>query len=249
MDFFQRFMVVHKFAAHRRTARGRLVFHGLAGERGEKAGVNGHQALATRIHHARGLEHGEHIGRLFQNGVARREERAEQIHHIVGFLHLAIDVVRRNACHGEDRALFGLHNRLIGHLRARAQRLGEQIGVHFLRAFQALGKAAQNLAEDHARIAARAAQRALGRAIRHFVHAGERAVAQVFHGGIHGLAHIGSRIAIRHGEHVQRVDAFTVGVDVRSAGKEHLFQHQPVYRFHFVLRNCAFIRGYPRSKR
>ena len=81
--------------------------------------------------------------------------------------------VRREAGDGEDRALGGLHDGLIGGLDAGGQRGGKIAAVGLLHALERLGKAAEQQREDDAGVAARTAQQRGGRDVGGF---GERDV-------------------------------------------------------------------------
>ena len=62
-DFLQRLVVVHKIAGQRRAGRFGKALNRRAGEGGEEAGVDDHQAFAAGIYHAGLLQNGQHVRR------------------------------------------------------------------------------------------------------------------------------------------------------------------------------------------
>ena len=201
----------------------------LAVERRAPALEDGEQALSAGIDHARLLEGGEHVRRLGQNGLAAADDLVKQPRQVVRVLaDIARGILGDDADDRQDRALLGLHDGLVGGIRAGAQRLGKLLRVHGLAALDAAGKAAQDLREDDAGVAARALECAARRQIRHAGRAVHVLSGDFLDGGFHRQGHVGARIAVRHGEHVQRVDGFTVLFKQIGSRDDHLFEEQSV---------------------
>ena len=174
-----------------------------AAQRRVHAGINQHQAASARVHNARLLEDGQHILRLGENRLAAGEHRREQAFHIGGgALRPENGRLRDHARDGENRALLGLHHGLIRRFRAGLERLRNLRRVHVLQARHAAGEPAEQLAEDNARVAARAAQRALGERVGRFVQPGIVMPVHLAHGGLRREGHVGAGVSVRHGENV-----------------------------------------------
>ena len=98
-----------------------------------------------------------------------------------------------------------------------------------VRHLDAARKAAQNLGEDDAGVAARALERAAGG------HAQQLAGAVLVHcgnfldGGFHRQGHVSARVAIRHGENVQRIDRLAVLFKQIGSRNNHFLEEQSVY--------------------
>ena len=235
-DLLKAVVVVHELAGHggARALGGHVHLHRLAGEGGQHAAVDDGQAGAAGIDHARLLEHGQHVRRLFEDGFAAFEDGAEQLHDVRHLAAVALGVLGHDAGHGEDGALLGLHHGLVGGVRPGAQGADHQGAVDVLRAVQSAGKAAQDLAQNDAGVAARALERPAGHGGGHVADADGVFRLHLLDGGIDGLGHVRARIAIRYGEDVQRVHALPVLGEQRRAGLDHFLKQQPVY---FCLRH------------
>ena len=231
LDFADRVVVIFKGGG---PVSGQLQLFGgyfLAPQAGGIAHVDEQKSAPAGIHHAGLGQRGQHLLRLFEDGVAGGQNVGKQRVVILrGTLGLLDRLLGDNARHGEDGAFLGLHDRLIGRFRAALERLGELHGRDPFDALQRARKAAVELRGDHAAVAARAAQRALGK------RGGRLARAEVFllidllGGGGHGQAHIGARITVRHGKNVQGIHRFTVLFQQGRAGHHHIAQQHAVNR-------------------
>ena len=187
------------------------------------------QALSAGVDHARLLERREHVRRLFQNGLAAADHLVEHLGHGTRlFGHIALCVLSNHADDGEDGALLGLHDRLVRGVRAGAQAPGKRLRVDGVAALDAAGEAAQDLGEDDAGVAARALERAARSQAGQLGRAGDVLRRNLLHRGFHRQGHVGARVAVRHGEHVQRVDRLAVLFKQVRSCDNHLFQKQPV---------------------
>ena len=149
-----------------------------AAQRGDDAGEDHGEAEAAGVHDARlaqdrqqvgpapdrllaGVERAlEHLGdqRVLALGVVLLEPR------LVHVRELGRHAVRHLAHDGEDRALGRLAHGVVGAVGGARHRGADQHGVDQLAGprGQLLGRAADQLGEDHARVAARAEQRGAG---------------------------------------------------------------------------------------
>ena len=226
----QRLVIVHELAGQRLfgLAVHLRLLHRLAGERGVHAAIDDHQTHSAAVHHAGLLEHRQHVRRAAQNRVAGDQNGLEQRVHVLALGRNLLRLVGDDAGDGEDGALLGLHDGLVGGVRALAHHLRQQGHVDLVMAGQRPGEAAQDLAEDDAGIAARALQRAAGHRVRHVRNAGVALGIHLANRGGDGLSHVGAGISVRHGEYIQGVDALAVLRQQRRAGGEHLLEHHAV---------------------
>ena len=152
---------------------------GAAPERGEAPRHDHGQAVGTGIDHAGVPQHGELIGSPL-HGLRARLERVlehlgEQLVLLLGarlgaeplLVHVR-EVVRHAAGHRADRrehrALGRVAHRRVGGVGRARERRGHEHRIHqlALAARELLGRAAHDLGEDHAAVAARAQQRGAG---------------------------------------------------------------------------------------
>ena len=140
-------------------------------------------------------------------------------------------VLRGYARHGQDRALGGLHDRLVCGLHAFAQRKRQLAAARFLGLMQFFRHAAEQQRKDDARVAARPAQQRRGSRIHRLCERRLRQLFQLGHSRRHGHGHVGARIAVRHREHVQLVDLFLLF----GNGERALDHHRPEQRAVYFL--------------
>ena len=175
-----------------------------------------HDALTAGIHNAGLFQHGQQVGGVLQSLLAGGHHHIPQGRHILsaagsGFL-------GGNAGHGEDGALGGLHDGLVGTLNALLQSLDDVGGGSFLLAFQSLGETTEQQAGDNAGVAACAAQHGRSSGLGGLAHSAAVVQSlQLAHGSTHGHAHVGASIAIGNRENVQLVHTGTLIVDVVGA--------------------------------
>ena len=91
-------------------------------ERKFKAAVNGQQALAAGINDAGFLEHRQQIGRLGQRALAGLNDRVNKPIDVCTAGGELRSFLRNHAGDGQNRALFRLHDRLVGRFAAHRER-------------------------------------------------------------------------------------------------------------------------------
>ena len=126
------------------------------------------------VDHARLGEHRQLLGRVLERhagGVACAAHEPGEVRRPLGAL-------RRGASDGEDRALDGTDHRLARHAVGARERLGERRGDDDLVVPERLGDPAQELGEDHPRVAARAHERAVRDGLADLGHASPRPAAR-----------------------------------------------------------------------
>ena len=180
-------------------------------------------ALTASVNDAGLLQNGQQIGGVVQSLLAGSHHHVPQGGHILGTA--GGGFFGSHAGHGQDGALGGLHDGLIGALDALLQGFDDIVGGSFLLALQRLGEAAEQQAGDNAGVAAGTAQHGGGSGLGGLAHGA--AVIQSFqlaHGCAHGHAHVGAGVAVRNGEDVQLVHAGALIVDVVGAGNNGVAQ-------------------------
>ena len=130
--------------------------------------------------------------------------------------------------HGKDRALGGLHDRLVGRIHTALQCLGPEDAVAGLDALQRPADAPEQQAQDYAGVAPGAPEHGRSRTGSGLLQGGILQLSQIRHGGADGHGHIGARIAVRHGEDVQLVDRLLMRLDGRGGLDHQLAEIGPV---------------------
>ena len=136
-------------------------------------------------------------------------------------------VLRRNARYGQDGALSGLHNGLVGGVHALAQRKREGAAVGLVGLAQLFRHAAEQQRQDNTRVAARAAQQRGSGRIRRFGKGRLGELCHLSHCGTHRHGHIRAGIAVRYREYVQFVVCLFL---LFGNGECALDHHGPVQR-------------------
>ena len=230
LDLLHRIVIILKFEGRRAADVGGGILDLFAVKGCAPALEHGQQTLSAGIDHARLLERREHVRSLFQNGLTAADDLIQQLGQVARMLdHIAAGILRDHADDGQDGALLRLHNGLVRRLRAGLKPLRERFRVDGLRPVDAARKAAQNLGEDDAGVAARALERAAGGHAEQL--AGARLVQRrnLLDGGFHRQGHIGARVAVRHGENVQRVNRLAVLFKQIGSRNNHFLEEQSVY--------------------
>ena len=101
------------------------------------------------------------------------------------------------------------------------QRCGQHAGIDHLDLSEALGHAAQQLAEDHAGVAPRSHQRTMRDGVAYALH-GQRLVEAVEarHHRLDGQGHVGSGVAVGYRVHVEAVHDVLVAAQHIAIGGE-----------------------------
>ena len=200
--------------------------HGLAPQLGQHPLQNEQVALAAGVHHAGLFQHGVHIGGLGQGLVAYPDGFFQNFFH-VGLLRGGIHGgLGGQAGHGEDSALGGFHDGLVGGGDALLHGGGKNGGVGGLPALQALGDAAEQQGQNDAGVAPGAPQQGGGGGVGGLGQRGGLDLAQLRHGGADGHGHIGARVAVGDGEHVKVVVGLLLGGDGSGAVEHHLLEQR-----------------------
>ena len=191
-----------------------------------------HESGAAGVDHARRGQHRQQLGRALQ-GLPRRHDRAVQDLHqgLVARRHRG----RRRFPHdGEDRALDGVHDRLVGGIAGGGQGAGQVGPAGRRRPAQALAQPPQHLGEDDARVAPGPHQRPVADGL-----AGGRHVVGAFveagHHRLQGEGHVGAGVAVGHRVDVEPVEPVLVGpqgvTEADDAGPQ-VLGVEPVERLH-----------------
>ena len=170
------------------------------------------QTLAARINHSRLFQHRQHLRGLFQHFRGGLRQLAPEFGDI--FSGLARGLSRffgGSARNGEDGPLGRLHHRLVGGLHAQRKRIGDIGGGGGALACQPLRESAEKQGKDDAGISPGPAQQR-----------GSGSLGNLFDRGIvvqtlklplgrrDSHRHIGSRIAVRHREDIERINLLAI---------------------------------------
>ena len=184
-------------------------------------------ALAAGIHNSRLFQHGvlvHSIGqgdlRLFQGG------HLDKLH-IVLLLGSGSGLGGSQPGDGEDGALGGLHNGLIGSVHALLQGLGPQNTIAAVMALQCPLQALEEQRQDHARVAPGAPQCGGSGGLGHGVQLGAVHTPQIVGCGVDSHGHIRAGVAIGHGENVQFIQILLVDLDRGGCAEDHSLQFSP----------------------
>ena len=171
-------------------------------------------ALAARVDDA-GLAQDREQGRRPRDRLlGRLDGRAQDGLDVVGPLRGDDRRLGRFADDRQDRALDRLRDRAVGRLRAPRERVGEIEAVEPGLAGEPLGHAAEDLARDHAGVAAGPHQRAEGDRRRDALDRHLRDGFGLVERGLDRRVHVRAGIAVRHRVDVEAVDLLDVGLEV-----------------------------------
>ena len=182
-----------------------------------------HDALTAGVHDTGLFQHGQQVRGVVQRGLTGLQRGVPHGRNIqLGALG---GLLGSQTGDGQDRALGGLHDGLVGGLDALLQG-GSQVSRGCLGlVLQRLGEAAEQKARDSAGVAAGAAQHGGGSGLAGLGHG-----AAVGHGlklgagGADGHAHVRAGITVRNGENVQLIHAGALVGNVVGAGKNGVAQ-------------------------
>ena len=122
---------------------------------------------------------------------------------------------------GENGALGGLHDGLVGGVHAALERLSPHNAVGLGLALQGVGDAPHQQGQDDAGVASCAPQHGGGSGLGGLLQGGVLHLAQVCGGGVDGHGHVGAGVAIGHGEHVQVVELLLVDFNGCGGADDH----------------------------
>ena len=185
---------------------------------------------ASGVDHAGLGQHRQHLGRAGQRLGRPDPGRLDHAHQPVSPSDATRRPVGGGAGHGEDGALHRAHHGPPGQLGRVRERLDQQRGSDAARAGawaavgrgHALAHAAQQLGEDHARVAPGAHERTVADGL---ADVGQRGLTldrvELAHHGLEGERHVGARVAVGHGVDVQAVDVRLVEAERISVARHH----------------------------
>ena len=212
----------------------------LAAQPGDDPRQDHHQPVRARVDHAGLGQHVELLGgsldRLLPRAGGHRQHLGQQLVLLLvarlGGEALAVHVrevlrgrVRHLADHGQHRSLSGVTHRFVSGVGGARERRRDQHRVDQLTraAGQLLGGAADDLAQDHARVAPRAHQGRPGDGVDDLLASApvDRLpveAVQLAHHGAHGQRHVVPGVAVGDREHVQVIDLLAALLEVRVGG-------------------------------
>ena len=201
-----------------------------AGERAVHALQNKEKPFAAAVHLARLRQDGEQFGRVGHGFIGRAHGAGHDEPQIILQGRGALGGGRGFPHHRQDGALDGPVDAFVGDATAFSQGRREHRAGDRRLVVQAAREPAQDLGQDHPGIAPGAHQRAVGGRLRHCPRRMEVIVGDLPAGRLHRQQHIGARVPIGHGEHVERVDDLVMAVKPRQTGIEQVAQRGGVER-------------------
>ena len=175
------------------------------------------------IDHPRLLEHGQHLRGPGQRIGALRTGRLQHGDQVAAVLRRHHRGLRGLAHHRQDGALDGPHDRLVGSRGGGGQRLRTARGVEPVVGGHHARDAAEDLREDHPRVAAGPHEGAVADRLAHRGQVAVDAGELLAHRG-QREGHVRARVAVRHGIDVELVEAGAVGVEGVPIAEHHRAQ-------------------------
>ena len=209
----------------------RLVGHfgdRLAPQAAQHAVQNDEVALAAGVNHAGFFQHRVHLYCLGQRHFAGADGFLQHEFHGVILLRGLGGPLGGQTGNGQHRALGRLHHRAVGGGDTLLHGGGQRRAVGLGQSLQGLGHAPEQQGQDHAGVAPGAPQQTAGRYLGSVVDGGGLRLFQLGAGGLDGQVHIGARVAVRHGEHVQVVDGLLLPGDAGRAEQHHFLERGAV---------------------
>ena len=182
-----------------------------------------HNALTAGVHDTGLFQHGQQVGGIVQRSLTGLQGGVPH----GGDLHAGAfgSLLGCQAGDGQNGALGGLHDGLVGGLDTLLQRGGKVGGGGLGLILQRFGEAAEQKACDNAGVAACAAQHGGGSGLAGFGHGtAVRHGLQLGAGCADGHAHVRAGITVRHGENIQLIHAGALVGNIVGAGKDGVTQ-------------------------
>ena len=167
--------------------------------------------LATGIDYPSLTKDIEHLGSFFQCTLCTCDRGLQHVGDAAVSLGNLVRILGSIPNYGEHGAFYRTHYGTICLLSGSIQRLAQIRTGHHLAAFQAVGKASPDLAENHTAVSAGTHKSTVGKPIGEVSY---RIGGVGFYGniqtGVHGERHVGAGIAIGNWEHIQCIHSVTV---------------------------------------
>ena len=195
---------------------GRCLRQRLAGERGDEPADKLQQTRTAGIDDARLLEHRQLLRRARERVLAAQDERVEQLGDVAPGVRRGLRLLGQLADHGQHRPFHRPAHGPVGGVARAAERTRHTAGVDRSRLAEDLGGAAQDLGEDHARVAARAHQRRAGQLLRERCPLGGGGRLERLDDRADGQRQVRAGVAVGDGIDVQVVDPPPVQLEVRE---------------------------------
>jgi hypothetical protein len=156
------------------------------------------------VHHARLAQERQLLPRQGERLVARSDNLGESVpdRQLEAF-----GPLRDGARDGEDRPFLGLEYRCVTGVARSAERHGERPRIDLRRDCERLGRAAQELRQDHARITPRAHERRTRHLVNQLLLGRRGGASESIGDGAHRQRHVRARVPVGNGVDVQVVDS------------------------------------------
>ncbi len=186
------------------------------------------EALAPRVHHPGLFQHRVLVHRVRQGDLALGDGGLQHGLHAVVLPGGLRGLRGGQAGDGEDGALGGLHHRLVGGGHAVVEGGGKGRAVGGVPLLQPLGHAPEQQGQDHAGVPPGPPQQGGGVGGGGLPDGLGGLLPGLGGGGADGEGHIGARVPVGDGEHVQLVDGLLLGVDGGGGVHNHALEQRAV---------------------
>src|SRR6266851_1818928 len=188
------------------------------------------QTEASSVDHAGVAQDLELAGRLQHGGASARGGRRDDARDVgVGAARRRRGGAAGLARDGEDGALRRLVDRAVGGVGRLFERGGELRRSERALTFDRARESAEDLREDHTRVAARAHQAAVRRELRDLADLGGVRLFHVLDRRLEGEQHVGAGVAVRDRADVEPVDLFVVGREPAQAAQQRALEELTVH--------------------
>ena len=195
---------------------GRRVRKRLAGQRRRDAAHDLEQPGAARVDDARLAQHGELVRRARQRVLAALDQLLQERGGLQLGVARVLGLLGELPDHAQHRPLDRAAHGPVGGVARGAERAADRGGVEQPGLAERLGGAAQDLGEDHARVAARAHQRRARQLLRERGAVGGGRGVEHLHDRARGQRQVRAGVAVRNGIDVQVVDPAAVRLERRE---------------------------------
>ena len=183
---------------------------------------------AAGIDNAGLLENGVLVNGVIKRFLADPDRSVEKLLDIVALLGIFDRGGRRHARNGKYSALGRLHNCLIGCVNAVFHCGRKFLCANGLHALESARNSAEQKRQDNTGVSARAAQECAGNAVGNGIDSVKLFLSKLGCGLVHRKAHIGSRIAVRHGKNVKLVYLLSVFSKRGIGTQDHVLEHRSI---------------------
>ena len=196
------------------------VLNGFAPQAGQHTLDKAHEAGAAAVHHTGFLQNRQQLRGAGQGALQLGQQILKTAHQVVEFVAVIFQILSAFPDEGQNGALGGGHDGLVGILGGAAESRREILEADGVLALKATGHAVDELGEDDTGIAAGRQQDRPGEPL-HIVANTAQVLGHSVQAAAEGVHHIGAGVAVGNGEHIQVVDGVAVLFQITVAAHIH----------------------------